>query len=106
MAQVAELGYLGRTMPQRRAGKTVKISVSLQKDDVAALKRHAKEEHGGNLSAAVSELVRGVKQRQAMWKALDMLGGVTLTDAERAAIDAEFAGGPRYEPDDFKDEKS
>jgi hypothetical protein len=29
-----------------------------------------------------------------MWKALEMLGGVTLTDAERAAIDAEFAGEP------------
>jgi hypothetical protein len=92
-------------MAQRRAGKTVKISVSLDKDDVKALRRHAKEAYGGNLSAAVSEVVRGLRQRQAMAELLEMLGGVNLTDRKRAAIDAELAGGPRYEPADYEDDE-
>jgi hypothetical protein len=85
-------------MPQRRAGKTVKISVSLDKDDVAVLKRRAREAHGGNLSAAFSEAARWLRQREARIDVIDMLGGPTLTPEAAAAIAAEQAGGPRPVP--------
>jgi hypothetical protein len=93
-------------MAQRRAGTTVKISVSLDKDDVAALRRRAREAHQGNLSAAFSEAIRGLRQRQALDEAIEMLGGSTLTPEAAAAIDAEFAGGPRYEPEKYKGKRS
>jgi hypothetical protein len=85
-------------MAQARAGKTVKVSVSLNRDDVAVLKRRAKESYGGNLSAAFSEAARWLRQREARRRLIDALGGSTLTPEAAAAIDAEQAGGPRYEP--------
>lgn len=85
-------------MAQRRAGRTVKVSVSLDKEDVAALKRRARESYGGNLSAAFAEAARWIRQREARRRLIDELGGPTLTRESSAAIDAEQAGGPRYEP--------
>ncbi len=85
-------------MARKRAGRTVKLSVSLDKDDVAALKRSAKESYGGNLSAAFAEAARLIRQREARRRLVDALGGSTLTAETAAAIDAEQAGGPRYEP--------
>jgi len=85
-------------MAQRRAGRTVKVSVSLDRDDVAALKRRAKESYGGNLSAAFSEAARWLRQREARRRLIDRLGGPSLTPEAAAAIDDEQAGGPRYEP--------
>jgi hypothetical protein len=81
-----------------RAGKTVKVSVSLDQDDLAALKRRAAESYGGNLSAAFSEAARWVRQREARRRLIEDLGGPTLTSEAAAAIDAEQEGGPRYEP--------
>lgn len=93
-----DLDYHGRTMAQSRAGRTVKVSVSLDKDDVAALKRRAKESYGGNLSAAFGEAAQWIRQREARRRLINKLGGPTLTPESAAAIDAEQAGGPRYEP--------
>jgi hypothetical protein len=85
-------------MPSARPGKTVKVSVSLDKAELAALKRSARESHGGNLSAAFSEAARLLTQRQALGRLIDELGGPSLTPEAAAAIDAEQAGGPRYSP--------
>ena len=85
-------------MAQARAGKTVKVSVSLNREDVAALKRRADEFHDGNLSAAFAEAARLIRQREARRRLIDKLGGPTLTPEAAAAIDAEQQGGPRYEP--------
>jgi hypothetical protein len=85
-------------MTQRRAGKTIKVSVSLAKDDVAALKRRANEAYDGNLSAAFSEAARWIRQQEARRRLIDKLGGPMLTPESAAAIDVEQAGGPRYEP--------
>jgi hypothetical protein len=85
-------------MTQRRAGRTVKVSVSLDKEDLAALKRRAAETHDGNLSAAFAEAARWIRQREARRRLIDTLGGSTLTSESAAAIAAEQAGGPRYEP--------
>ena len=92
------LDYHGRTMTQKRAGHTVKVSVSLNREDVAALKRRARESYDGNLSAAFAEAARWIRQREARRRLIDKLGGPTLTPEAAIAIDAEQKGGPRYEP--------
>lgn len=83
------MGYRGRTMAKKRAGKTVKVSVSLDRRDLAALKRRARESYGGNLSAAFADAACWIRQREARGRLLEMLGGPTLTSAAAAAIDAE-----------------
>jgi hypothetical protein len=85
-------------MAKKRAGKTVKVSVSLDKNDLTILKGLARESFGGNLSAAFAEAARLIRQRQARRRLVDLLGGPTLTPESAAAIDAEQLGGPRYEP--------
>lgn len=85
-------------MAQARAGRTIKVSVSLSREDVATLKRRAKESYAGNLSAAFAEAARLIRQREARRHLIDKLGGPTLTPEAAAAIDAEQQGGPRYEP--------
>ena len=90
--------YPGGTMAQKRSGRTVKVSVSMDRDDVAALKRVARESYGGNLSAAFVEAAHWIRQREARRRLIRELGGPTLTEESAAAIDAEQAGGARYEP--------
>ncbi|HEY4158040.1 MAG TPA: hypothetical protein VGM29_08080 [Polyangiaceae bacterium] len=85
-------------MPRERPGKTVKVSISLDKAELAALKRRARESYGGNLSAAFGEAARWLVQREARRHLITELGGPSLTRGAAAAIDAEQAGGPRYEP--------
>jgi hypothetical protein len=85
-------------MVQKRAGKTVKVSVSLDRDDLAVLKRLAKASHHGNISAAFADAARWLRQREARRRLVDKLGGPKLTREAAAAIDAEQEGGPRYEP--------
>ena len=85
-------------MAQKRAGKTIKVSVSLNREDVAALKRRAKESYGGNLSAAFGEAAKWLRQREARRALIDALGGPTLTPKASASIAEEQAGGRRYEP--------
>lgn len=87
------LGYPGRTMAQPRAGNTVKVSVSLAKEDIAALKRYARHAHGGNLSAAFGDAARWIRQQEARRRLIDKLGGPSLTVAAAKAIDLEQAGG-------------
>ena len=82
-------------MAVKRAGRTVKVSVSLDVDDVAVLKRRARESYGGNLSAAFSEAARWIRQREARRRLVDMLGGPMLTPDMTAAIDAEQAADPK-----------
>jgi len=81
-------------MAAKRAGRTVKVSVSLDADDVAVLRRRARESYGGNLSAAFSEAARWIRQREARRRLVDMLGGPILTPDIADAIDAEQAIRP------------
>lgn len=85
-------------MAQRRAGRTVKVSVSLDREDLAALRRRARESYQGNLSAAFAEAARWIRQREARKRLVAALGGPTLTPEAASDIDVEQAGGPRYEP--------
>ena len=85
-------------MTQRRSGRTVKVSVSLDRRDLAVLKRAARDSYDGNLSAAFAAAARWIRQREARKRLIEMLGGPTLTSEAASAIDAELEGGPRYEP--------
>lgn len=82
-------------MAQRRAGKTVKVSVSLSTDDIAALRRHAKLVHAGNLSAAFADAAKWIRQREARRQLVETLGGSVLTPDAASAIDLELDSAPR-----------
>lgn len=85
-------------MATKRAGKTVKVSVSIDRDDLLVLRRHARAAHDGNLSAAFAEAATWIRQREARRELVDMLGGPTLTPEVAAAIDAEQSGVTRAAP--------
>jgi len=78
-----------------RPGKTVKVSISIDKGDLAVLKRRARESYRGNLSAAFSEAARLIRQRAARTRLVDRLGGPSLTAGAAAAIDAEQLEPPK-----------
>ena len=81
-------------MATTRSGTTVKVSVSIDKADLAVLRRHARASYRGNLSAAFSEAARLIRQRAARTRLVGMLGGSALTASAADAIDAEQAGHP------------
>jgi hypothetical protein len=85
-------------MAQKRGGRTVKVSVSLDKDDVATLKRHADQVYDGNLSAAFAEAARLIRQREARRRLIGALGGPTLNAESAAAVDDEQAAPARRTP--------
>ncbi len=82
-------------MPSR-AGNTEKISVSIDRADLAILKKRARRLHHGNVSAVIAEIVARAKEQEGLAELLDWLGGpASMSDAEAAAIDRELLGNPR-----------
>ncbi|MBX3187618.1 MAG: hypothetical protein KF819_11410 [Labilithrix sp.] len=79
----------------KRAGVTEKISISLDKRDAAALRKRAKRLHGGNLSAVVAELAADARLLEGMHELVGWLGGPSLTDDDRRALDREWRGDDR-----------
>jgi hypothetical protein len=79
-------------MKRKNGIGAVKISVSVAAEDLAILRRRAKRLYGGNLSAVIHELAQKAKKQEAMEKLIASLGGPSLTDEDRAAIDAEWTG--------------
>jgi hypothetical protein len=73
-----------------RVGQTEKISVSLARAELAALRRRAKRLHGGNLSAAVAEGVHRLEEegREALVAWLGEAGEASAE--ERALLRAEW----------------
>lgn len=79
-----------------RAGRTEKISVSLDKGDLDALRRRAKKLYGGNLSAAIAEGARRIREQEGREALLAWLGpAADLTEDQRAAIHTEWRGDVR-----------
>ena len=78
----------------KRAGVTEKISVSVKGDDLRFLKGRA----GGNVSAAIAELVEAARRHQARLELIEWLGVEPLTDAERDQIHREQDGGSPARP--------
>jgi hypothetical protein len=75
---------------KKRAGVTEKISISLDRDDLKALKKRAKRLHGGNVSAVVAELAADARLLEGMNDLVGWLGGPSLTDADQAKLDREM----------------
>lgn len=73
----------------KRAGSTEKISISLPREDLLALKKRAKRLYGGNVSAVVTELAADARLLEGMHELVGALGGPALTDEARNALDAE-----------------
>jgi hypothetical protein len=81
---------------RKRAGITRKVSLSVNRDDLALLKQRAKRLHGGNVSAVFADLIAEIRRREAWALAVDWYGGpIELTDSERSAIDHELLGAGR-----------
>ena len=81
--------------PRSRPGRTEKISVSLDRADVHALRRRAKKLYDGNLSAAVAEGARRIREEEGREALVAWLGQASeATPEERDAIRAEWRVDP------------
>lgn len=81
------------TTATRRPGHTEKVSISLDVDDLRALRRRAKKLHDGNLSAAVAEGIRRIREEEGREAVVAWLGEAAETTPEqREAIRAEWRG--------------
>jgi hypothetical protein len=79
-----------------RSGRTEKISVSLDRSDLQALRRRAKRLYGGNVSAAIAEGARRIREEEGREKLVAWLGEAGETTAEeRDAIRAEWRASSR-----------
>lgn len=80
----------------KRAGRTERISVSVDRADLAILRKRAKRLHGGNVSAVIAEIIARAKEQEGLADLLDWLGGpATMTLAEQDEIDRELLGLPK-----------
>jgi hypothetical protein len=76
-----------------RPGRTAKVSISLEQADLRALRRRAKRLYGGNLSAAIAEAARRIREEEAREAVVAWLGNAgETTPEERAAIRREWRG--------------
>ena len=78
-----------------RPGQTEKISVSIDRKDLAALRRRAQRLHGGNLSAVIAEAAQRIQEEEGREALVAWLGkAARMTTAQRDAIRAEWTGAP------------
>ena len=83
----------------KRAGITEKVSVSVNKADLAMLKKRAKRLHGGNVSAVFANLIAELRRREAWSRAVAWYGRpIDLSDEETKVIDRELLGRPPSKP--------
>lgn len=81
--------------PPPRAGRTEKISVSLDRSDVHALRRRAKKLYNGNLSAAVAEGARRIREEEGREALVAWLGqAAEATPEEQETVRAEWHDDP------------
>jgi hypothetical protein len=81
----------------KRSGRTVKLSISIDRDDLEHLRKRAKRLSGGNVSAAITDMIRIAGQwegRQALAKWLGE-GREEPSAAAMNAIRAEWRGARR-----------
>ncbi len=81
----------------KRAGRTVKLSISLDERDLELLKRRAKQVSGGNVSAAISEMIHIAREWEGRENLARWLGeGREEPNAEEMkAIRADWRGARR-----------
>jgi hypothetical protein len=75
-----------------RAGRTEKVSVSVDRADLSIIRRRARRLYGGNLSAVIAEGVRRIKEEEGREALVSWLGDAAIaSDDERAAIRNEWS---------------
>src|SRR5437762_11388091 len=88
-----------RNVKSQRAGRTSKVSVSLDRADLAFLRTRARRLYGGNLSAVIAEAASRLREEEGRQALVAWLGdAATMTAEERAAIRAEWRGESRHAP--------
>jgi hypothetical protein len=79
--------------PRSRSGRTAKISISLDRRDLALLRGRARRLFEGNLSAVIAEGVRRVREEEGREALLGWLGDAARTSPEqREAVRHEWRG--------------
>ena len=81
----------------KRPGRTVKLSISVDRDDLALLRKRAKRLSGGNVSAVITDMIRIADEwagREALEKWLGR-GREEPSAAAMNAIRAEWRGARR-----------
>ena len=80
-----------------RPGRTVKLSISIDRDDLKVLKKRAKQVSGGNISAAIAETIRIAREWEGREALAAWLGeGREEPSAEAMdSIRAEWRGARR-----------
>ncbi|HEY2407945.1 MAG TPA: hypothetical protein VGI10_18180 [Polyangiaceae bacterium] len=74
-----------------RAGRTDKISVSIDRKDLALIRKRARRLYGGNLSAVVAEGVKRVQEEEGREALVSWLAEAgQASPAERAMLRAEW----------------
>ncbi len=76
---------------QGSRGATETFSVSVDRETRRLLKRAADLDHGGNVSALVTELAREAARRNAAGEFLRSVGIPRMTDAQAEAFEREIA---------------
>ncbi len=76
-----------------RPGRTEKISISLDRADLALLQKRARRLYGGNVSAAISDGVQRVREEEGREALVAWLGkAASMTSEQRDSIRAEWHG--------------
>jgi hypothetical protein len=101
-AELRAVPVHGSTGPVHRSGcagfrpwyesNVAKTSISIEEGDLRWLRAWARKHHRGNLSAAVAEGTKILRQHENLRKVLDDMGAPLLTDADRARLDREIDG--------------
>jgi hypothetical protein len=71
-------------MPVRRPGGTVKLSISLDAADIAALRRIARRRYNGNLSGLLADGVRLLREEEGRQALLSWIGKENMPTPEQA----------------------
>ena len=81
----------------RRPGRTVKLSISVDYRDLELLKKRAKRLSGGNISAAIAEMIRFAREREGREALAAWLGEDRDEPSAEAmdAVRAEWQGTKR-----------
>ena len=71
-------------------GQTVRVSISIRKDDLAVLRRRARKLYNGNLSAIMAGAAAAARRSEAQEEMLAWIGPTAMTSEEKEAIRAEW----------------
>jgi hypothetical protein len=83
----------GAKKSSNRAGRTHKVSVSIDAADLAVMRKRARRLYGGNLSAVIGEGVRLIREEEGRDALVAWIGADGHTTPEEAeAIRAEWRG--------------